>query len=185
MDNQTTNQLRKHIKFSFWNRLRAFNQSTRLGKLGKGVFIDKNVSLLRFPKNIFIDDEVVIKQGAHICACNADSKIKIGKRTTVGFYTFVYASESIVIGNDCLIAPFVYIVDSDHSIQRGMPINRQSNQTQSIIIEDDVWIATGAKILKGVRIGKGSVIAAGAVVKEEVPPYSIVGGIPGKIIGSR
>lgn len=185
MQNEITSQLRKNLKFTIWNRLRAFYQSLRVGKLGKDVFVDKDVSLLRFPKNIFIDDEVVIKQGAQICACNADSKIKIGKRTTVGYYTFVYASDSILIGNDCLIAPFVYIVDSDHSIQRGTPINRQPNQTQSIIIEDDVWIATGAKILKGVRIGEGSVIAAGAVVLEEVPPYSIVGGIPAKIIGCR
>ena len=178
-------QLRKHLKFSIWNRLRSFYQSLRIGNLGNDVFIDKNVSLLRFPKNIRIEKEAVLKSGAQICACNANASISIGKRTTVGFYTFIYASDSIKIGDDCLIAPFVYIVDSDHSIEATMLINTQPNQSEAIIVEDDVWIATGAKILKGVTIGRGSVIAAGAVVKDNVPPYSIVGGIPAKVIGKR
>ncbi len=185
MGNIEKSQLRKHLKFSIWNKLRGFHQSSRLGKLGHGVFIDKNVSLLRYPKNIIIADEVVLKSGAQICSCNVNASIEIGRRTTVGFYAFIYASNSIEIGDDCLIAPFVYIVDSDHSIEFGSPINTQPNQSKAIVIGDDVWIATGAKILKGVTIGKGAVIAAGAVVKDNVPPYSIVGGIPAKIIGKR
>lgn len=180
-----SSQLRKHINFSLRNRIRSIIQKRRLGKLGKNVFIDKDVSLLRFPKNIFIENEIVIKKGANICACNKDAYIKIGDRTTVGFYTFIYASEAIEIGNDCLIAPFVYIVDSDHAIKPEFNINTQPNITSKIIIEDDVWIATGARILKGVKIGKGSVVAAGAIVKSDVPPYSIVGGMPAKIIGIR
>ncbi|NAS10979.1 acyltransferase [Poritiphilus flavus] len=185
MSEEGKSQLRKHLKFTLRNRWRSFYQSTRLGNLGSRVFIDKQVSLLRFPGNINIDDEVVLKQGAQICACNSSAKISIGKRTTVGFYTFIYASESIEIGDDCLIAPFVYIVDSDHSIAMGERINTQANQTEGISIGNDVWIATGAKILKGVTIGEGAVIAAGAVVKEDVPAYGIVGGVPAKVIGSR
>lgn len=185
MEAEVNNQLRAHLKFSVRNRLRALWQSMRLGKLGPGVFIDSDVSLLRFPKNIFIREGAVLKKGAQICACNNESKIKIGARTTIGFYTFIYASEHIEIGDDCLIAPFVYIVDSDHSIAREKPINLQPNQKEKIVIEDDVWIATGAKILKGVTIGKGAVVAAGSVVKGDVAPYSIVGGIPAKVIGQR
>ena len=185
MSNKNSSQLRKHIKFSFRNRLRSIIHSRRLGKLGLNVFIDKDVSLLRFPENIFIQNEVILKKGANICACNKEAKISIGERTTVGFYTFIYASENIEIGKDCLIAPFVYIVDSDHSIEPDQNINVQPNITSTIKIGDDVWIATGAKILKGVSIGKGAIIAAGAVVKNNVPPYSIVGGMPAKIIGNR
>ncbi|MFX0556031.1 acyltransferase [Maribacter sp. CXY002] len=185
ISNYTSSQLRKHLKFSFINKIRAFYHSFRLGKLGNNVFIDKDVSLLRFPKNILINNEVVLKKGVNICSCNNKAIISIGERTTVGFYTFIYASEGIRIGNDCLIAPFVYIVDSDHSIELGTNINLQLNKTAEIIIEDDVWIATGAKILKGVTIGKGSVIAAGALVKEDVAPNSIVGGIPAKLISKR
>ena len=179
------NQLRKHLKYTLAVRLRAFRQSFRLGKVGKKVFIDSGVSILRYPDNVEIGDGVVIKKGAQICSCNESADITIGDRTTIGFYTFIYASSSITIGSDCLIAPFVYIVDSDHSISADQPINMQPNQTANIQIADDVWIATGARILKGVSIGEGAVVAAGAVVKDNVPPYTIVGGIPAKEIGRR
>jgi acetyltransferase-like isoleucine patch superfamily enzyme len=181
----STSQLRQHLKFSWRNYFRGFLQRRRLGALGANVFIDKGVELLRYPRNIRIGNEVVLKKGAQICSCNEKAKIQIGDRTTVGFYTFIYASEAITIGTDCLIAPFVYIVDSDHSIEAVTPINRQKNQTAPIRIGDDVWIATGAKILKGVSIGNGAVVGAGAVVKDDVPPYSIVGGIPAKELGKR
>ena len=54
-----------------------------------------------------------------------------------------------------------------------------------MVIEDDCWIASNAVILAGVTIGKGSVVAAGAVVTESVPPFSVVGGVPAKLIKSR
>lgn len=180
-----TSQLRKHLKFKLIHRIRFFIQSRRLGFLGKKVFIDKGVSLLRFPKNIKIHKQAVLKKGANICACNEQASIEIGERTTVGFYTFIYASSGIKIGSDCLIAPFVYIVDSDHEIAKELPINQQQNKSAPIEIGDDVWISTGAKILKGVKIGSGAVIAAGAVVTEDVSPFCIYGGIPAKKIGER
>lgn len=84
-----------------------------------------------------------------------------------------------------MIAPFVYLVDSDHGIDKGTKMNQQPNQTAPIKIGSDVWIGTGAKILKGVTIGDGAIIAAGAVVKDSVEPYKIVGGIPAKTISER
>ena len=84
-----------------------------------------------------------------------------------------------------MIAPFVYIVDSNHEIAKGKLINQQVNKTAPIEIGNDVWISTGAKILKGIKIGNGAVIAAGAVVTQDVSPYSIYGGIPAKKIGER
>lgn len=178
-------QLRKHLKFKLVHKVRFFVQSQRLGFLGKKVFIDRDVSLLRFPKNIKIANDVVLKKGANICACNDQAFIEIGERTTVGFYTFIYASNGIKIGSDCLIAPFVYIVDSDHEIAKETFINQQPNTTAPIEIGNDVWISTGAKILKGIKIGNGAIIAAGAVVTQDVSPYSIYGGIPAKKIGER
>lgn len=182
---QGNSQLRKHLRPTLRHKLRRLYHKGRLGYLGNNVFIDKDVSLLRYPKNITIDNEVVIKKGANICACNSDAKISIGKRTTIGFYTFIYSSTNISIGKDCLIAPFVYIVDSDHSIEKSTRINQQRNKTAPIVINDDVWISTGAKILKGVTIGRGAVIAAGAIVTSDVPEYKIYGGIPAKKIGER
>jgi acetyltransferase-like isoleucine patch superfamily enzyme len=179
------NQLRKHLKFTWKNRWRLFQQKSRIGFMGKEVFIDKNVELLRFPKNISIDNYAVLKEGSRICSCNEKAKISIGKNTTIGFHTFIFASENITIGNDCLIAPFVYIVDSDHSAEKGERINLQPNITSAVSIGEDVWIGTGAKILKGTVIEDGAVIAAGAVVSGHVKSNEIFGGIPAKKISER
>ncbi len=178
-------QFRQHLKFTWANYLRLWYYQRRLRHCGKKVHFDKNVEILRFLANISIADQSAIKEGARICACNANATIQIGKNTTIGYFTFVFSSERIVIGDNCLIAPFVYIVDSDHGIERKTLINQQPNMTAPIEIRDDVWIATGAKILKGVTIEEGAVIAAGAVVKEHVGPYQIVGGVPAKILGER
>ncbi len=178
-------QLRKHLKFTWRNHYRAFVQKNRIGFLGKGVHIDKNVELMRFPKNISIDDEVVIKEGARICSCNSLAKISIGKRTTVGYHNFIFASEKITIGDDCLIAPFVYIVDSNHSIKKETNINQQPNVTKAVTVGNGVWIASNVTILMGVTIGDGAIIAANSVLNKDVNPYEIWGGSPAKKIGER
>lgn len=178
-------QFRKHLKFTWKNHLRYFFQKRRLGSLGKHVFLDKRVEFLRFPKNIFIDDEVAIKEGAKICSCNEKAQIKIGKRTTVGYHTFIFASEGIEIGDDCLIASFVYLVDSNHTIKKGININQQPNKTAPISIGKDVWIASNVTILKGVTIHDGAVIAANSVVNEDVRANEVWGGTPARKIGMR
>ncbi|BBL87587.1 hypothetical protein VroAM7_02400 [Vibrio rotiferianus] len=84
-----------------------------------------------------------------------------------------------------MIAPNVYVVDSDHGTQREYAMNSQPNITAPVIIEDDVWVGTGAVILKGTYIPQGCVIAANAVVKGKLEPYGIYAGIPAKKIGER
>lgn len=178
-------QVRHHTKIKFRHKLRILINKGRLGSIGDSVYIDKNVEFMRFPKNIFLADNLIIKEGARVCACNETATIKIGNNTTVGYHTFVFASHSIEIGDNCMIAPFVYVVDSDHGIERNRLMNQQPNHTAPVKIGSDVWIGAGAKILKGVTVGDGAVIAAGAVVKDNVPAYKIVGGIPAKIISER
>lgn len=153
--------------------------------MGERVILDSAARFLRYPKKIRIGHDVVIKSGAHLCPCNPDANVSVGNRTTVGFYTMIYASSSIVIGDDCMVAPFVYIVDSDHGTERGLPMNRQPNIAKPITIGSDVWIGAHAVILKGVTVGEGAIIASGAVVKDDVPAYSVVGGVPARVIGER
>ena len=181
----STNQLRKHLKFTLLHKIRQFTLRRKIDTLGENVFIEKNVKILRFPKNVQIGNQVVLKEGARICSCNQDAKINIGENTTFGYHSFLFSSESIEIGNNCLIAPFVYIVDSDHNIEKGKLINEQPNSTAPVKIGNDVWIGTGAKILKGVSIENGAVIAAGAIVRNDVKAYEIHGGIPAKKISDR
>ena len=92
----------------------------------------------------------------------------------------------VAIGNNVLIASRVYISDHDHGsfTKKSLflkPADREIVQ-KDVIIEDDVWIGEAVSILKGVRVGKGSVIGAGAVVTKNVPPYSLVAGVPAKVI---
>ena len=140
---------------------------------------------MRFPRNIQIQDDVVIKEGVRICSCNQTATIEVGSRTTIGYHSFIFASEKITIGDDCLIAPFVYIVDSNHQIRRNQLINLQPNETAPIKIGNGVWIASNVTILKGVTIGDGAVIAANSVVNRDVPAFEIYGGSPAKKIGER
>lgn len=147
--------------------------------------IDKRVEFMRYPKNIHVGEEVVVKEGARICACNEDAEIRIGARTTIGYHTFIFASAGIQIAEDCLIAPFVYLVDSNHQIKRNLPINQQPNETAPITIGDGVWIGSNVTVLKGVTIGEGAVVAANSVVNKDVPPFEVWGGTPAKKINER
>lgn len=178
-------QMRRHLRFGVGNYWRLFWEGRRLGACGAGVYIDRDVELMRYPQNIEVGEQAVLKEGARICACNEVAQIRIGARTTIGYHTFIFASERVEIGADCLIAPFVYIVDSDHGIERGIKINGQPNQTAPIIIGDDVWVGTHVQILKGVRIGEGAVVAAGSLVRRDILPNQIVGGVPARVLGER
>ncbi|WP_305067252.1 acyltransferase [Mangrovivirga halotolerans] len=85
----------------------------------------------------------------------------------------------VEIGENVRVSPYVLILDDDfHDIHNHF----EKGVQLPVIIEDDVWIASKAIILKGVRIGKGAVIAAGAVVTKDVPPYTVAAGVPAKII---
>lgn len=185
MKNTEKSQLRQHLKFTFSHRFRVLKLKSKLKKIGARVWIDKNVEFIRYTKNIVVSSNVVIKEGAKICVCNDKSNIFIGENTTIGYHNFLFASKSISIGNNCLIAPFVYIVDSNHQIERNSLINSQQNVTDKITIEDDVWIASNSTVLKGVTIKKGAVIAANSVVNKDVGEYEIWGGSPAKKIGER
>jgi acetyltransferase-like isoleucine patch superfamily enzyme len=179
------NQLRAHLKYNFFTFIRYLYWKSKLNFIGKKVYIERNVRFLRFRSNINISDNVVIKEGARICACNKDAKLSVGENTTLGYHNFYFASSEIKIGKNCLLAPFVYIVDSNHRIAKNGLINEQANESAPIIIGNDVWIASNVTILKGVTIGDGAVIGAHSLVNKDIEPYSIVAGLPIKKIGMR
>ena len=117
--------------------------------------------------------------------------IEVGDDVTMGFGDILIAAESrILIGNKAMIGPNVMIIAGDHNtttVGKFMYDERVKlpEDDQDVFIEDDVWVGAGAIILKGVRLGRGSIIAAGAVVNKPVEPYTIVGGIPAKRLGVR
>lgn len=96
-------------------------------------------------------------------------KLLIGNNCFFNYNNTITAHELIKIGNYVTIGPNVCIFDHDHSFKDG----KQEFVCEKIVIEDHVWIGAGCIILKGVTIGKGSVIAAGTVVTKDVPPYTV------------
>ena len=88
--------------------------------------------------------------------------MSIGERTTIGYNTIIMASKSISIGSDCMIAPNVYIVDSNHGMLSDRLFNIQQNSTDSVKLGDNVWVGAGVIILPGVTICDGVIVGAGA-----------------------
>lgn len=121
-----------------------------------------------------------------------NSKLEIGDRTT--FFSTVYLSGVISIGSDCLFGPNVTILTGEHVIKDRRPIRAQDAEylaehghppRNPITIGDDCWIGVNAVILPGVTLGKGCVVAAGAVVCSSFSEYSIVGGVPAQLLKYR
>ena len=125
------------------------------------------------------------------------SSVTVGKYTYGGIQVYNFnRSERLKIGNFCSIAGDVmFILNADHSTSTisTFPFKAkclftgelEAASKGDIIIDDDVWIGYGATIMSGVHISQGAVIAAGAVVTKDVPPYAIVGGVPAKVIKYR
>ena len=119
--------------------------------------------------------------------------VEIGARSSVQAYTIVvgYGNDGdpagkVKIGNDVRIASHCMILGANHRFDdTTKPIGKQGLIRRDIVIEDDVWIAGRVNIVAGVTIGHGSVVAAGAVVTHDVPPYSVVAGVPARVIKKR
>ena len=112
--------------------------------------------------------------------------LRVGNHSNIGPYCYIGCSGYIEIGDNVLMGPRVSMSAENHNFDRlDVPIRHQGVTRQSIVIEDDCWIGSHSVILAGVRVGKGSIIAAGAVVTESIPAYSIVGGVPARIIKKR
>lgn len=113
--------------------------------------------------------------------------IAIDDRTFIGSNSEFNIIKEISIGKDCLIASGCRFIDHDHGYNdRNIPMNiSTTGKEASICIEEDVWLGCNVVVLKGVTIGKGAIIAAGAVVNTSVPAYEMWGGVPARKIGER
>lgn len=130
-----------------------------------------------------IGKKVNIQKGVYF---GKGDKISIGDFSGIGEDSILGQTDEIRIGNNVLTGPQLMIFTQNHNFHdRTRLIREQGGSPEPVIIEDDVWIGARVTILAGVRIGEGSVIAAGAVVTKSFPPFSILGGVPAKLIGTR
>lgn len=111
--------------------------------------------------------------------------IVIGNHCFIGCDVEFNVRCSVHIGNDCLIAAGVRFIDHDHGILVGALIRLQDGPEAEIKVGNDVWIGANAVVLKGVTIGDGAVVAAGAVVTKSIPSMEVWGGVPAKKLTTR
>jgi acetyltransferase-like isoleucine patch superfamily enzyme len=192
--------------------LRGLMYRLCIGSVKGNLFIGKNVAI-RYPKNLHLGAQVIIEDGAEI-NCLASNEMHLGDRVSIGKYAiirpsniyggpigeglvmgnnsnigpynYIGCSGKITIGDNVMLAPRVSIYAENHVFDNpNITIKAQGVSKKDVVIEDDCWIAANAVILAGVTIGKGSVVAAGSVVNEDVPAFSVVAGVPARVIKSR
>ena len=115
-------------------------------------------------------------------------RIEVGDRLQMGARSCLWAGPSrgrILIGDDVLIGPDVLVTAAEYRFNDGSPVTKQPMDEADIEIGNDVWLAAKVVVLAGAKIGEGSIIGGGAIVRGEIPPFSIAVGAPARVVGQR
>ena len=155
--------------------------------LAQGAYLDEGVYLHACAQGIEIGANTYIMHHAELHVYNfrniPHSRIRIGRNCLISEFNVLRGQGGITIGDNVYTAPLVQMLAVNHVYSDpARPIIEQGITAQGIVIEDDAWIGAGAIILDGVRVGRGAVVAAGAVVTVDVPPHTVVGGVPARVI---
>lgn len=207
----TVSVMETFVRLIFWFlrgsiRRIFFRRSSGLLFIGKGVSI-RYANQLSVGRNFIAEDNCEInclsKKGivfgdrvtvgkfalvrpSNIYGGEVGEGLRVGNNSNIGPFAYIGCSGFIEIGNNVMISPRVSLYAENHVFDKlGVPMKEQGVKRGFIKIEDDCWIAANSIVLSGVTIGTGSVVAAGSVVTSDVPPYSVVAGVPAKIVKSR
>ncbi len=154
---------------------------SKLKSVGKNCSFAELVNI-KEPELVWLGDNVQFFYGVHVEPCNC--QITIGSDTHFAPFGVLYGP--LEIGNKCAIAAHVVFASVGHGYSEvDVPFIEQPVMKKKIVVEDNVWIGANAVITQGVRIGTGSIIGAGAVVTKDVEPYSVMGGVPARLIKKR
>lgn len=149
-------------------------------EMGHGCKIDSDASIdaTRSP-GVRLGDKVTLNRYGYLQGGNGG--VRIGDRVKINNYAIVNGTGGVDIGEDTLIGPGVRIISYQHRYARGATIHSQPAIALPIRIGRDVWLGANAIILAGVTVGDGAVVAAGAVVRKDVPAYAVVAGVPATV----
>lgn len=159
---------------------------SRCASCGRGLVVDGGLPLVSGHLELLIGQDVFISgsNGFVAPAVLSRPRLVIGDRTMIGGQTTINVARSVTIGQDCLIAKRVLIADNyGHPLSPDVRRGRiTAAEIKDVVIDDNVWIGNGAVISPGVHVGVGSIIAANAVVTQDVPPNTVVMGSPARVV---
>lgn len=187
--------------------LRGWLYPRLLGACGRNVTFGTNV-VLRHPRKIAIGDDVAIDDGCVLDAKGtANQGIRIGSRVFLGRNTLlackdgdivledgvnvsyncvVFSASSVRIGAETLLAAYCYLVGGGHDFDRvDLPVVQQARPSRGIAVGPGGWIGAGAVVLDGVTVGASAIVGAQAVVTQDVPAFAIVAGTPARVVRDR
>lgn len=160
--------LLKRLKLFICNLSNSYVLKTEFASFGSNSCLEYPCHV-ESPYGVFVGENVNIRYGLQIINSN---------------------NEQVFIKRNSTLAPNVTIVTNNHVPTVGIPIflltsSHVNDKSSSVIVEEDCWVGTGAKLLAGCHIGRGCVVGAGAIVTKPIPPYAVVAGCPAKIIAVR
>ena len=150
---------------------------------GKNVILHKTT--LEGDGNLFVGNQCTVRNSRIVCYAPCEVRLGTNVSMTCNVTLDCYCQGKIILGNDVIFGPNVYVTNHNHGINKGMLIRKQQYTAKDTIIGNDVWIGANVSILAGIHIGEGAVVGAGAVVTKDIPPFAIVGGVPAKVIKYR
>ena len=178
-----------------------------LGRAGRNVTFGSNV-VLRHPHKIRIGDDVVIDDGCcldakgdgnrgidigtgvfigrgTILSCK-NGDIVIDDHANIGFNCEIFSGARVRLGKHTLVAAYTYLVGGDHTHDRtDTPVLHQKRVARGIEVDDNAWLGAHVVVADGVTIGRDAIVGAGAVVRREIPPFSVAAGVPARVIRDR
>ncbi len=196
---QLTRRLLNGLAHRGWARLRSLGAiapgtaaAERFGSFGAGSLVAFPTSALYGEGSIHLGRDTLVAGWATLAAGYSPDQpdvparaLVVGDRCVVGLRGGLVAHESIEIGDDVWLGQDVYVTDSNHGFGNpDVPIGQQLGTHQPVTIGSGSWIGHGAVVLPGTTIGRQVVVAAGSVVRGDIPDHSVVGGVPGRILRS-
>ena len=135
---------------------------------------------------IVLGERCAVCFGTYLTVHGREGYIRIGARSYVGAYSQIFGHRGVEIGSQVLAAPGLMVVPYQHTFDDvTRPIAEQGGESRRVVIQDDVYLGMGVRVLLGVTIGRRAVVGAGAVVNRDVPPYTVVVGVPARVVRSR
>lgn len=153
--------------------------------IGDGTFIPTPIQIRGNDRGrIVVGENCSIDTLARLFAAN-DASLRVEDNVGIGPYNIINAFDDCAIGRNTMLSPYVNINCADHGLDTCEPMRDQLGSYGPVVIGEDCWICSHVVVLKGVTIGDGAVVAAGAVVDSDIPPYAIAAGVPARVVGDR